>query len=354
MSIGSTIKKLRREREMTQEQLAECLGITANAVSQWECDRTAPDIAQLPMLARVLQVTTDRLLGIDFSKDEEEIERIMEESFACQRTGQFEKSVEIARNGLKQYPRSYQLMARLAEGLLAMKGSEMEMERLCDKILKECTENGPRDHAYRLKIYLYGKRGQHDEIMEMAKDLPHIWVSQEEIRMRWNLSTDEERHMELIRYTKMYTGSLTTCLDKIARLSCYTPREKIRIHVQIIDLMKAMYPQGDFLSQAAILASAYYHIASLYMQLGEPDQALLALEEVCRYSIYCDNHDGIHTSPAYRGFQTGGMHTEERSYCREFAALLCKDSAFDPLRKTIGYTEVIRRLVANQSGGKES
>ena len=47
MSIGSTIKKLRRERDMTQEQLAEYLGITANAVSQWECDRTAPDISQV-------------------------------------------------------------------------------------------------------------------------------------------------------------------------------------------------------------------------------------------------------------------------------------------------------------------
>lgn len=38
MSIGSTIKKLRREQNMTQEQLAEYLGITANAVSQWECE----------------------------------------------------------------------------------------------------------------------------------------------------------------------------------------------------------------------------------------------------------------------------------------------------------------------------
>ena len=76
MSIGTTIKKLRRERNMTQEQLAEYLGITANAVSQWECDRTAPDISQLPMLARILQVTTDRLLGVDFSRDEAEIERI--------------------------------------------------------------------------------------------------------------------------------------------------------------------------------------------------------------------------------------------------------------------------------------
>ncbi|MBQ8276321.1 MAG: helix-turn-helix transcriptional regulator, partial [Clostridia bacterium] len=43
MSIGTTIKKLRRDRNMTQERLAEHLGLTANAISQWECDRTAPD-----------------------------------------------------------------------------------------------------------------------------------------------------------------------------------------------------------------------------------------------------------------------------------------------------------------------
>ena len=38
MSIGKTIKKLRRERDITQEQLAAYLGITSRAVSQWECD----------------------------------------------------------------------------------------------------------------------------------------------------------------------------------------------------------------------------------------------------------------------------------------------------------------------------
>lgn len=352
MSIGSNIKKLRREREMTQEQLAQCLGITANAVSQWECDRTTPDIAQLPILARVLQVSTDRLLGIDFGRDEQEIRRILEESFACNRTGQFEKAVEIARAGLKQYPRSYQLMARLAEGLLAMRGSEQEMERLCDKILKECTESGPRDQAYRLKILLYGKRGKYDEIMEMAEELPHIWVSQEEIRMRWSTDTDEERHAELVRYAKMYVGSLTTCLVKIASLPRYTPREKIGIHEQIIEMIKVIYPQGDYLSQAAILASAHYNIASLYVQLGEHGQALAALDEMCRYSVYCDNHDGKHTSMAYRGCNTGSMHTEERSYCREFAALLGKDSAFDALRESPGYADVMARLIA--SGGKES
>ena len=47
------------------------------------------------MLARILQVTTDRLLGIDFSKDEEEIERIGAESFDFYRKGQRTKAIEI-------------------------------------------------------------------------------------------------------------------------------------------------------------------------------------------------------------------------------------------------------------------
>lgn len=354
MSIGSTIKKLRRDREMTQEQLAECLGITANAVSQWECDRTAPDISQLPMLARVLRVTTDRLLGIDFSQDEQEIRRISEESLSCYRTGQFSKSIEIARKGLKQYPQSYQLMARLAESLLAMKGSEAEMERLCNKILKECTENGPRDHAYRLKIILYGRRGKYDEIMEMANDLPHIWVSQEETRLRWNFSTDEERRTELIRYAKMHAESLTTCLDKIASLPCYTAEEKIRIRMQIIELMQVLYPENDYLYQAAIVASDYYIMATLYVELGEFEPALLALQKVCEHSNYCDCHDGTNVSIAFRGYNGGDMQTAERSYYREFMDLISRDSTFNPLREDPRYIEIMEKLINKQSEEMES
>ena len=68
MSIGSTIKHLRREKNITQEQLAEYLGITSRAVSQWECDRTAPDISQLPALCHIFHVSSDTLLGIDMTE----------------------------------------------------------------------------------------------------------------------------------------------------------------------------------------------------------------------------------------------------------------------------------------------
>ena len=116
-------------------------------------------------------MSTDRLLMADFDKDEAEIERILDESFDFYRVGQFPKAVGITRGGLKLYPRSFRLMARFAEDLIGVKGSEGEIEQLCDKILKECTESRPRDYAYRLKIMLYGKSGKYEGVKEIAKNL---------------------------------------------------------------------------------------------------------------------------------------------------------------------------------------
>ena len=110
MSIGTTIKKLRREKDMTQEQLADYLGITANAVSQWECDRTAPDISQLPLLVRIFNVSADELLEINLANKEREIEELYDRIYELAQIGQFKEAFELARNAHKQYPDNYDLM----------------------------------------------------------------------------------------------------------------------------------------------------------------------------------------------------------------------------------------------------
>ena len=72
MSIGETIKKLRTAKKLTQEELASLLGITSKAVSQWECNRTSPDISQIPALCNFFQISADQLLNINLPKSEEE------------------------------------------------------------------------------------------------------------------------------------------------------------------------------------------------------------------------------------------------------------------------------------------
>ena len=62
MTIGKRIALLRKEKGMTQEDLANAMGVSPQAVSKWENDQTCPDISALPKLSKLLGVTVDELL----------------------------------------------------------------------------------------------------------------------------------------------------------------------------------------------------------------------------------------------------------------------------------------------------
>ena len=61
-TIGKRIARYRKEKGMTQEALAEIMGISAQAVSKWENDASYPEIGLLPLLSKTLGVTTDAIL----------------------------------------------------------------------------------------------------------------------------------------------------------------------------------------------------------------------------------------------------------------------------------------------------
>ena len=64
-TIGKRIAACRKRMGLTQDALAEQLGVTAQAVSKWENDQSCPDITMLPKLAKVFGITTDEILGIE-------------------------------------------------------------------------------------------------------------------------------------------------------------------------------------------------------------------------------------------------------------------------------------------------
>ncbi len=72
-TLGKRIVHYRKELGLTQEQLAEKLGVTAQAVSKWENDQSCPDITILPRLAEIFGVTTDALLGRQVPAREAEV-----------------------------------------------------------------------------------------------------------------------------------------------------------------------------------------------------------------------------------------------------------------------------------------
>ena len=64
-SIGEKIAKLRKDRNMTQEELAGMIGVSSQSVSKWETGVTMPDIMLLPIIAGVFEITLDELFSVE-------------------------------------------------------------------------------------------------------------------------------------------------------------------------------------------------------------------------------------------------------------------------------------------------
>ena len=114
MTFGQTIKALRREANMTQENLADLLSISPQAISRWETDTAMPDISLLPPLANLFNVTTDYLLGMDsYKKDLRKAE--FDEAFhEYWKHDDKEKNYQIAVRAVAEYPGNMEYVEWLA------------------------------------------------------------------------------------------------------------------------------------------------------------------------------------------------------------------------------------------------
>ena len=349
MSIGTTIKKLRREKDMTQEQLAEYLGITANAVSQWECDRTAPDISQLPVLAYILEVSTDEILGVDARKYKEAVYKIIEEQSQHYASGNFEKCVEILRKGLSNYPKSYLLMAKLAHSLSCLGGHDKEVISLCTQVIDGCTDNEIRDCAFQDLIYNHKNGGRIDKAIQYAKKMSHTWVSQEEMML--NLLTGKEEIDQRMDYIKFCSNRLMMSLNFLSKQTdYYTIEERIALAKQSAAVAEILYPDGDYHYVACLALRAYEIIAKLYAQLNDVEETLYALEKMCEFTIHFDTYDenALNTSPAVRGYRDGGWIPDKEGN-RSFFVLnkIENERLFDFIRDEQRYHDVVKNLKEN-------
>lgn len=86
--MGQIIKDLRKKNGFTQEELAERLGVTYQAVSKWENGTGMPDISQVVPLASIFKVSTDVLFGIADTTENEEARKIVQHADRIKKYGE--------------------------------------------------------------------------------------------------------------------------------------------------------------------------------------------------------------------------------------------------------------------------
>lgn len=103
-NIGKRIKEQRKKNDLTQEKLADFLGVSYKAVSKWECGVSVPDISLIISLAKLFRVSTDDLLGVNVVNENarrDEIEAMYKKTWE---TGDLEERHRIAKMGVTEFP----------------------------------------------------------------------------------------------------------------------------------------------------------------------------------------------------------------------------------------------------------
>lgn len=253
IKIGENIKRLRKAKNVTQEQVADVLGISVTAVSKWERGETYPDITLLFPLAHYFEVTLDELMGYDEEKVQAEIKAVLENYRSLWLT-EPEKARRIIETAYREYPDDYEVMHHYMWNLAGdmadndretLLTHKEEFLGICEKIINGCTEETIRLNAWNMKAKLLHAEGKTEEAIAIYREKYPNWYDTRDQKAEQLFAKDTpEFQVHLKQNLYELTGFAT---DKKMKDVWFcgegSVSEKVRTSLQLAEAMEEMRKQ---------------------------------------------------------------------------------------------------------------
>lgn len=358
LNIGEQIKRLRKQRSITQEDLAGFLGVSFQAVSKWERSDGYPDITILPSIANFFGVTLDELMGMNELRNEEKREEILSQARLFASEGRIAETLSTLREGLKSFPNDYEMIAELACYLDGFGDTEDERKKnlgeaiaLSERILEFCTDSKLRNIVQSNFCLTLWRNGEAERALRVAESLPNLYKSADVTLPR--LLKGEEK----IRYCQTTIQRLHWAfwwiINRMAEETHYTDEEKIALLQKSIAIYGILYENEDYGFAHVRLADAYEEIAVLLFQNNRPDEAFEHLEKCAEHAIVYDQLSGDVnlTSLCFNMLTFNKRHTSKsteancsRNILNTIHAELAERGVFERYREDIRLKRIIERL----------
>jgi len=326
--LGENIRKLRQEREITQETLADFLGVTFQSVSRWERSKSYPDITLLPEIAGFFKISVDELLGIGRVQNEEKIREYLE-LYDTLKLKDIQRVYAEYKKAAKEFPCDFRIQIRYMQLLqeagifgnaieLIASGEykklSSEISRIYDNIQSQCTDDDIRIWSKRViishlmwKYYCLcneeGKYQVYEEYFNRAKEiaetLPSLSDSKELMTIR-----DRENYYEV---HKTALEELVFHLHEELFGYCmnYSPEERIRQYEALQSLLDLIYPDGNYGKNSYNRLYNYGHLGHLYHQIKDDKNALKHLKTAAEFAKKLNNApDGTEHIKRYYNYST--------------------------------------------------
>ena len=345
--IGEKIKELRREKDMTQDELASCLGVTYQTVSKWETGVTSPDLSLIVPIARLFKVTTDELFCYSESADELKRAELQKRFEATFKTGSIPDRMAVCEEAVKEFPGDTEWLNNY--GWCVLCGAYMpcyddekcrsERYRAADlfrRVIENCDDDKIKADAIEGIVSCLPQ----SEALQYAEMYPQAEIDpsrREELII--SCLTGEERINRRERQLMKKLEALTDYLD----IDVKAERDVFK---KLIDLF---FPDGNYLLFNYKMYSASYVDARDKINEGKLDEAAEYMKAARKYAEKYDEVASggkyIYTAPLFShvdGDSANWYITGEGTELDEYFSLFDLP-LFEPLKNHKEYEKLIKR-----------
>ena len=350
--LSEKIKELRRAKKWTQEDVAERLNVSVQAVSRWETGATYPDIELLPEISSIFEISVDELLGVDENIINKKVERCIEEAFSNYSKGNIAKMVNILEKALQENPSNVKLSLNLIIALSSLyegdrKSTCERIIKLGNKIINRLSDLDDKCSLYQIMAYTYLELGDNEKAKELAYKLPNIAHSSNFILP--SLLEGNEK-VEFIQYNiQSLVNNLVLQILKITKTNKYTEQEKILMLDKINSLFELIYENKDYGYEAYLLARINIEIAELYANNKDVNNTCCYLDKAYNYAVNFDNvkikkvHNSLLNNKTEFDLEKAfGKDYKEREII--ILSKRIKDSKFDFIRENSKFKEIVKKF----------
>ncbi len=308
--FGENLKRLRKSKDLTQETLADFLGISFQAVSKWERNESYPDVTMLPAIASFFNISIDSLLGADLIEREKKINEYHDE---YKRLWSEHKVVEVRdmmKKAVSEFPGNYELLSKYFNSLIGASSEDeyrisikSEVQRVYDTIQNYCMVDSIRIWTKKVMCrylrnlsFIEGSGVCIADAEKILEEMPIMQNTRDYLAMFMYPYDDEKRAAACAAGT----SEMLALLGQIIMRKHSSPLDyEENIIEAYVKLVEAVMPNGDYGKCFDLVIYDYGYIGVKKYVNGDTDGALKCFEKMCRLAVEYDNLPGITTHTSF-------------------------------------------------------
>ncbi|MDE7422758.1 MAG: helix-turn-helix domain-containing protein [Lachnospiraceae bacterium] len=290
LRLSENIAFLRRKKKITQEELADFVGVSKASVSKWENGQSMPDILILPQLAAFFDITIDELIGYEPQLSKEQIMRKYRELAENFVKMPFEEAMEQSRKMVQKYYSCYPFLYQVSvlwlnHYMLAEEGKQQEILeeilKLCEHVLDNCKDIYICKDITGIQGISNLQLGRYEKVVEILEEVVHMeqmnmqlegvltqgyLMGQKKDKAEETVQASMYMHLLSlmsggIQYLQIHIDNLKVCEETIKRLE----------QLEESFGLKELHPN--------ICAQFHYQAATIYSIFQKDEKALVMLQK---------------------------------------------------------------------------